>query len=337
MENYVNITLLRAAERGNVRVLKQMLKKGADVNRRDLYHRTPLMLALDNGHDEAAHLLIKAGADVWNSLIDAARDGNAKCVSLLIETRSDQNLVLPLWNAVENNQVECVRLLIKAGADVNFYLHMDLLCLASRGDYYQCLNLLIQAGADVNNNNPLRYAAANGHVKCVTLLINAGADVNMMGPANYETALMLAVKNNQVESASIIIKSGADVNRWKGFLGYAYSVETVRLLLRSGAKINIVWYCQYDYRSREYKAVKLLFAAGDRCLQDRYHSPEKADDLMGMCREAIREHLLDLDQHTHLFGRVTRLGLPAALVSYLVFDQTLEDDEIDQDFTVDNE
>ena len=45
---------------------------------------------------------------------------------------------------------------------------------------------------------------------------------------------------------------------------------------------------------------------------------------MGMCREVIREHLLKLDEHTHLFGRVTRLGLPAALTNFLVYYQTTE-------------
>lgn len=45
------------------------------------------------------------------------------------------------------------------------------------------------------------------------------------------------------------------------------------------------------------------------------------------CREAIRKHLLDLDPHSHLFGRIPQLGLPSLLTEYLLYDQTLEDDD----------
>ena len=41
----------------------------------------------------------------------------------------------------------------------------------------------------------------------------------------------------------------------------------------------------------------------------------------------IREHLLHLDPHTHLFGRVPRLGLPAALTDYLLFNILIEKPE----------
>ena len=37
--------------------------------------------------------------------------------------------------------------------------------------------------------------------------------------------------------------------------------------------------------------------------------------LKHICREAIRKHLLNLDPHTHLFGRVPRLGLPTTNTS----------------------
>ena len=49
--------------------------------------------------------------------------------------------------------------------------------------------------------------------------------------------------------------------------------------------------------------------------------------LKHICREAIRKHLLDLDPHHHLFGRIPKLGLPNALNRYLLFNETLDDDE----------
>ena len=53
MDEYCKNTFVRAAVRGNVRILKQMLKKGIDVNKCDLDGKSPLLLAMENGHKEA--------------------------------------------------------------------------------------------------------------------------------------------------------------------------------------------------------------------------------------------------------------------------------------------
>ena len=47
-------------------------------------------------------------------------------------------------------------------------------------------------------------------------------------------------------------------------------------------------------------------------------------NLKDMCKRKIREHLLFLDPHTHLFGRVPRLEIPTSLHAYLLYDQTLD-------------
>ena len=49
--------------------------------------------------------------------------------------------------------------------------------------------------------------------------------------------------------------------------------------------------------------------------------------LKHLCREAIRKHLLELDPHSHLFGRVPKLGLPTLLNEYLLYDVTFENDD----------
>ena len=47
-------------------------------------------------------------------------------------------------------------------------------------------------------------------------------------------------------------------------------------------------------------------------------------DLKHLCREAIRKHLIDLDPHKHLFGRIPQLGLPSLVTEYLLYDCSLD-------------
>ena len=58
--------------------------------------------------------------------------------------------------------------------------------------------------------------------------------------------------------------------------------------------------------------------------------------LKHICREAIRKHLLKLDPHQHLFGRIPRLGLPSALNQYLLFGRNLDDGDIYEIYYSDN-
>ena len=48
--------------------------------------------------------------------------------------------------------------------------------------------------------------------------------------------------------------------------------------------------------------------------------------LKHMCRETIRKHLLAIEPHQHLFGRIPQLGLPSSLTDYLLFYVSFDDD-----------
>ncbi len=60
----VNAALLEATEQGRVQQVKSLLAKGASVDTKDSFDRTPLMLSAVGGHADIAAMLIKAGADV---------------------------------------------------------------------------------------------------------------------------------------------------------------------------------------------------------------------------------------------------------------------------------
>jgi ankyrin repeat protein len=54
----------RAVTRGDVEAIRQQLRSGADINARDQYGQTALMLAAHHGHYEVVEALVASGADL---------------------------------------------------------------------------------------------------------------------------------------------------------------------------------------------------------------------------------------------------------------------------------
>ena len=48
------------------------------------------------------------------------------------------------------------------------------------------------------------------------------------------------------------------------------------------------------------------------------------ETLMQICRETIRDYLIKLDPHLHLFGRIPKLRLPSLMTEYLLCDVSLD-------------
>ena len=48
--------------------------------------------------------------------------------------------------------------------------------------------------------------------------------------------------------------------------------------------------------------------------------------LKNLCRENIRTHLLNLDPHLNLFGRIPKLDLMFGLAFYLLYDVSIDDE-----------
>lgn len=55
--------LMRAAQHGDVHVVRLLVHRGVDLNHSAKYHLTALMLAVVNGHAEVVRALVRAGAD----------------------------------------------------------------------------------------------------------------------------------------------------------------------------------------------------------------------------------------------------------------------------------
>jgi hypothetical protein len=74
------------------------------------------------------------------------------------------------------------------------------------------------------------------------------------------------------------------------------------------------------------KIHKLVLAAGISSDLDQSEE-EQIEDLLCICRTAIRDHLLNMDLHENLFMRIPKLPLPTLLHSFLLFDTSLEEEQ----------
>ena len=324
-------SLCNAAKSGHRDCLRLLIKGGADVNHNGKCPHTPLTAAAENGHTACVKVLVKAGADV--NALDFLRSETA------------------LGAAAYNGHDACVKLLIKSGADVNKQVRSPQcppVMLAAQKGHSKCVDVLIKAGADVNAkgriSTPLIEATRYGHLKCVDLLLEAGADVNVL---QGTTALMQAAAGHEVECLRSLIAAGADVNKGNkaGSTALIFAgennIKAVRVLLATGAEVNKVNFEGHNaltYHMDRHRCIspddeicKLLLAAGetadDATTQilreikdiDYFFDNEKKLDLMHLCRETIRQRLLQISP-LNLFVRVSKLGLPPCLSKYLVHD-----------------
>jgi hypothetical protein len=153
--------LIVASHFGHNAVVKLLLRKGAEIEAKDRYHRTPLLFATDQGHKDIIELLIDKGAD-----IEAEDDSRQR--PLLLATRRGHKAI--------------VKLLIDKGAEIEAGDNYDQtpLLFATTSQLRDIVELLIDKGADIEvkdkySRTPLSLVAAGGHKAIVELLLNKGA------------------------------------------------------------------------------------------------------------------------------------------------------------------
>ena len=120
--------LLSAAKCGSLDLVKLLLGMGGKV--RAMYNFRPLLVALQNGHEEVVHFLLEYGASVHDrdnagrgALMFAVQGGNIELVKLVINQECEINLVdrygnSPLMLAVAKDQIEIAKLLMGCGASM---------------------------------------------------------------------------------------------------------------------------------------------------------------------------------------------------------------------------
>ena len=298
----------------------------------------------------------------YTALMYVSHYGYHKCLDLLLKLGADVNLrnnygLTALSAAQLHWHPDGLKMLIEAGADVNVTdnngdtaLHM-----ASIWPGNKHIDLLLKAGAEVNamdegGRTPLMVASSYSRENSIDLLLKAGADVNKGKDEDGETALILASHCCCIEMLSLM---GADDNAaaYDGCTSL-HLPKCFKRLLRAGIHINkfsesetknalgTLIGAKDRYKDEElelvgYKdGVMVLYVAGETLegtdvdkIPEELQFEEEKLQLKHICREAIRKHLLKLDPHQHLFGRIPKLSLPLALINYLLFHVSLETDD----------
>ncbi len=150
--------IVAAARAGSASVVDVLIASKAEVDKRNRWGDTALMVAALNGQAGIAKALRQKGAAVtmkgWTPLIYAATGGHDDIVRWLLGEGSDINAASPngttaLMMAVRENRYSTALLLIARGADVNRRNENGFSALdwAKRNDDTQLVERLKRAGA----------------------------------------------------------------------------------------------------------------------------------------------------------------------------------------------
>ena len=188
------------------------------------------------------------------------------------------------------------------------------------------------------------------------LLTEAGADANLADKTGRTALHKSVMYKDRDECVRQLIRAGADVNLPDSsgnppLFRSSFNISCARILLFAGARVNARNNLHQDifqYRSanRDYYDTGSTDELDDPPANDRLThlisvfanvqvSKRDVDDdesnentlcLMKLCRKTIRRELIRNRQGFNFLSGFINLGLPAALLSYLLYDRVSSED-----------
>ena len=341
--------LMYAAGNDHLGIVKKLIKAGADVNL-VIKQTTVLQIAASNGHFKCVKSLIKAGANVnvtdpsvTPPLLCAIRTGDSenkrKIIELLIEAGADVNsnfcdtvgMRIALMEAVRHGTPQILSMLTDAGS----FQSTPLFAAAYYGKV-EFIKPLIEAGADVNQQNadgktPLHGTLIADSTGVTPLMLAAKFcfHVRDMIWGGHRKGDVVARKNGCINRICRLLKAGAEIGR-RDHLGRNSVQVSFQPVQKEVKEIQRLLYAAGEtLDGPTVNADDVIYGGVNVTNIPKYFTELKENvDLKHLCREAIRKHLIDLDPHKHLFGRIPQLGLPLLVTEYLLYDCTLDPKEI---------
>jgi ankyrin repeat protein len=205
--------------------IEQLLKQGADPNKKNDANATALMWAAPDLEKTRVLLAHKADVNARSNdmrtplMIAARRAGNVATVKLLLDNGANPNPNLhpsaessPLIDAASAGDDAIVELLLARGASVKdaepaLEMSVDMRCP-------KCLTLLAAKGFDKDAYTmALTNTAQLGDLSAMRLMLDKGANANAVDPLG-RTPLMYAVASDllPLDVVKLLVEHGADVN-----------------------------------------------------------------------------------------------------------------------------
>ena len=155
-------------------IVKNLLKKGAKIDKRDNDRSTALMDSCQNGHIDSVHTLINNGVNInekknhgWTALMNACQDGHTEDVKALLKNGSGGTINEKteygwtlLMFACCKGHIDIVRVLLRNGAEASLnekneqdgFTALMMACKIDR-ERTDIVKALLEKGASINVKN----------------------------------------------------------------------------------------------------------------------------------------------------------------------------------------
>ncbi|XP_030843260.1 ankyrin repeat domain-containing protein 50-like [Strongylocentrotus purpuratus] len=257
------MALFSAAAKGDVQKIQSLIDSedksedsgGVDVNCTDIFGRTPLHIASENGHLQTVKCLTHHGAKV--NVIDAnlqtsvhlcSKKGHLHVIELLV----NEGAYIEIddkdgFTALHIASFEVVEYILYKGAGIG--IGDKALHIASLEGHLDIVKYLVSKGAELERLDndywtPLHLALDGGHLDIAEYLLTKGANINTCSKGGY-TALHTASKAGNIDRVKYLSSQGAQLDRsaddgWTAlslasFWGH---LDIVKVLVNGGVEID---------------------------------------------------------------------------------------------------